>query len=125
MNLALWLERGAKSYPERSAVAVGDRVVLTYIQLADRVARIAGALRGRFAMKAGDRVAIVTKNSVGFLETLYGIWHAGLVAVPINFKLHPSEIAYILNHAGVRVCFASTDIAEAVAPHAPKRAWNS
>ena len=119
MNLALWLERGAKSYPERGAVAVGDRVVLTYMQLADRVARIAGALRGRFAMNAGDRVAIVTKNSVGFLETLYGIWHAGLVAVPINFKLHPSEIAYILEHAGVRVCFASTDLAEAVAPHAP------
>ena len=119
MNLALWLERGAKSYPERGAVAVGDRIVLTYMQLADRVSRIAGALRGRFGLKASDRVAIVAKNSVEFLETLYGIWHAGLVAVPINSKLHPSEIVYILEHAGARVCFASRDIAEAIATHTP------
>ena len=64
MNLALWLERGAKSYPERGAVAVGDRVVLTYMQLADRVARIAGALRGTVLPRmTAIGVAIVTKNS--------------------------------------------------------------
>jgi long-chain acyl-CoA synthetase len=119
MNLALWLERAAKSYPERAAVAVGERVVLSYGQLADRVSRLAGGLRGRFGLNTGDRVAIVAKNSVEFLEVLYAIWHAGLVAVPINSKLHPSEIAFILEDAGVGACFASDEIAKAVAPHAP------
>jgi long-chain acyl-CoA synthetase len=51
---------------------------------------------------------------------LYGLWHAGLAAVPANAKLHGAELGYILEHSGARVCFASEDIASEIAPHAPK-----
>ncbi|HEY7246723.1 MAG TPA: AMP-binding protein [Xanthobacteraceae bacterium] len=119
MNLALWLERAGKAYPERAAVAVGERVALTYSALAGRIARIAGALRGRLGLEAGDRVAIIAKNSVGFLETLYAVWHAGLVAVPVNAKLHPAELAYILEHAGARACLASPGLDADIAACAP------
>ncbi len=50
-----------------------------------------------------------------YLELLFAIWHSGLVAVPINAKLHPREFAYILQHSGAKVCFVSEDLAEAVA----------
>ena len=49
-------------------------------------------------------------NHPGFLQLLYGCWHAGLCAVPMNAKLHPRELAYILDNAGMRLCFASPSL---------------
>jgi long-chain acyl-CoA synthetase len=51
---------------------------------------------------------------------LFGIWHAGLAAVPANAKLHGAELGYILDHSGARVCFASPGLDGEIAPHAPK-----
>ncbi len=120
MNIASWLSRSALSHPALPAAAKGTRVVATYGQLANRAARLAGALRERCGLEAGDRVAIAAKNSQHYLELLYGIWHAGLAAVPANAKLHGSELGYILEQSGARVCFASDGIDADIAPHAPK-----
>ena len=120
MNIASWLERSALSHPARPAAASATRVVASYAQLGERAARLAGALRGRLGLNVGDRVAIAAKNSTAYLELLYGIWHAGLAAVPANAKLHGAELGYILEHSGARVCFASKGIDSQIAPHAPK-----
>jgi long-chain acyl-CoA synthetase len=119
MNMALWLERMAKAQPGAPALAHGTRLVRSYGELGERVARIAGALRGELGLAPGDRVAIFAKNSPAFLEALYAIWHAGLVAVPVNAKLHGAELAYVLEHSGARVCFVSRDVDAAAAAHAP------
>ena len=50
---------------------------------------------------------------------MYAIWHAGLAAVPANAKLHGRELAYILEHSGARICFASYGLDGEIAPHAP------
>src|SRR6185295_16568722 len=105
MNIALWLERAGKSHAGLPAAALGEHVVLDYGALATRVARLAGALRTTCRLDASDRVAIVAKNCVQYLEALYGIWHAGLAAVPANAKLHGAELGYILQHSDARVCF--------------------
>jgi long-chain acyl-CoA synthetase len=118
MNLALWLERAGKSYPDHPAVASGPHVALSYGELATRGARLAGALRA-LGLEPGDRVAIVAKNSIHYVELFYAIWHAGLAAVPANAKLHGAELGYILDHSGARVCFASPDLESAIAAHAP------
>jgi len=120
MNLALWLARAGKSYPDRPAVGLGARVLRSYGELAGRVARLAGALTGRCGLRPGDRVAIAAKNSPDYLDLLYAIWHAGLAAVPANAKLHGAELGYILEHSGARACFASAGLDDEIAPHAPK-----
>jgi long-chain acyl-CoA synthetase len=120
MNIASWLERSALSHPALPAAASGTLVVATYGQLAERAARLASTLRERFALVPGDRVAIAAKNSHHYLELLYGIWHAGLAAVPANAKLHGAELGYILEHSGARVCFASDGIGAEIATHAPR-----
>jgi long-chain acyl-CoA synthetase len=120
MNIALWLERAGKSHAGRPAAALGERLVLDYGTLAARAARLAGALRTSCRLAPGDRVAIVARNCVAYLEALYGIWHAGLAAVPINAKLHGAEIGYILEHSAARACFASPPLDAAIAPFAPK-----
>ena len=118
MNIALWLARAGLSHPGLPAVGQGSRVTQSYGQLAERTARLAGALRA-LGLAPGDRVAIIAKNCVEYLETIYGIWHGGFAAVPANAKLHGRELGYILEHSGARVCFATPGLDAEVAPHAP------
>jgi long-chain acyl-CoA synthetase len=119
MNLALWLERAGRSHPSAPAVGMGNRVVRDYAELAGRVARLAHALRERWRLQPGDRVAIAARNSIEYLEVLHAIWHAGLAAVPANAKLHGAELGYILEHSQARACFASADVEAPIAAHAP------
>lgn len=51
------------------------------------------------------------KNAPDYVACLYACWHAGLVAVPINAKLHAREIAFILGNAGASVVFVTQDMA--------------
>ncbi len=120
MNLAQHIHDGGRNYPSRPAVGFGHDLLYDYAALALRVARIASALRNDFKLAPGDRVAIVASNAPEYIETLYAIWHAGCVAVPANAKLHGAELAYILEHSGARVCFASTDLASVIDTHAPR-----
>src|ERR1043166_8496748 len=119
MNLALWLERAGRSYRERPAVGHGTRVMMSYGELAERAARLPRPLRDRHGLAPGERVVIAAKNAPEYLEMLYGVWHAGLAAVPANAKLHGRELGYILEHSGARVCFASDGLDAEIAPHAP------
>src|SRR5947199_10016969 len=118
MNIAAWLHRAGLSHPGLPAVGYGARVTQSYGVLAERAARLASALRG-LGLKPGDRVAIVAKNCVEYVETIHGIWHGGFAAVPANAKLHGRELGYILEHSGARVCFATPGLDAEIAPHAP------
>lgn len=109
MNIALWLERAARRCGDLPAVARGGSVVLTYGSMGRRCAGLASAIR-RWNLKVGDHVAVVARNHVSYVETLFAIWWAGLVAVPINAKLHPKEIAWILENASARAVFVSADL---------------
>lgn len=100
MNLARWVERNGSRTGDRPALADGDRVHASWRQFAGRVAAIAGGLRSNLAISWGDCVAIVMDNRPEYLEALFVAWHAGLVAVPINARLHRDEIAYILDQSG-------------------------
>ena len=112
MNIAGHMARAGLTAGERPAVAIGANALYNYRHVADRVARLAGALATD--LRPGDPVALAMHNCPVYLEILYACWHAGLVAVPINAKLHPSEFAYILNDSQARLCFASADLAAAL-----------
>src|SRR3974390_3434883 len=119
MNLALWLERAGSSHRDQPALGLGSRVIRHYGEVAARAAKLAASLRHRLLLKPGERVAIAAKNCPDYVELMFGIWHAGMAAVPANAKLHGRELGYILQHSGARVCFASSDVRDAIAIHAP------
>ena len=100
MNLASWVERQGRRLRERPALAVGQDVHASWGELAARVAGAAGGLRGGPAgglgLEPGDRVALVMDNRPVYLVAQFAVWHAGLVAVPVNARLHRDEIAYVL-----------------------------
>ena len=110
MNVANFLDASARRLPHSPAIALGTRTVLTYGELALRVARLSAGLRFRLGLKAGDRVALFMQNCVEYFEVLFAIWHAGLVAVPVNAKLHPRELQWILGDSGAKACFTLGDV---------------
>jgi acyl-CoA synthetase (AMP-forming)/AMP-acid ligase II len=103
MNLATWIERHGRDLRDRPAVAEGTRVHATWAELASTVASLASGMREQLGLIPGDRVAIVMGNAPAYLEAMYAAWHAGLVAVPVNARLHRDEIAYILTDSGTKV----------------------
>jgi long-chain acyl-CoA synthetase len=114
MNVATWLDRAARSHPQLPALALGDQTVASYERLARRSAGLAAGLQRRHRLSPGDRVVIAARNHPAYVETLFGVWWAGLVAVPVNAKLHPSEMAWIIGHSEARIVFVSPELEAAV-----------
>lgn len=115
MNIATHMVRAGGDYAAYPATARGTTVLHCYGELADRVARIAGAFVDRYSLRPGDRIALILRNCPEYLEILYAAWHAGLVIVPINAKLHAKEYKFILDDCDARLCFLPAKILDAVA----------
>ena len=115
MNLALWLERAARTDPSRTAVFRGASPWKSFGRLAGDASRLARGLRERVGLAAGDRVALVMTNAPEYPEILLGVWWGGLAAVPVNAKLHPREVAFILEDSGARAAFTTAEWSAAVA----------
>ena len=115
MNIAQHMQRSGIICSVCPAIAYGTDVLRTYGELADRVARLAFALIYYFKLKQGDRVALTMSNCPEYLEILYACWHAGLVTVPVNAKLHQKEFSFILEHSQAKLCFVSPHLIETIA----------
>ena len=115
-NLAVLLADAARTWPHLPAIAQGDRALHSYSDLGRRAARIAAVLADA-GLHAGDRVALVSRNAPAYVEALFACWWAGLVAVPVNAKLHPQELAFVLSDSGARFAFVD-DAWEASLPAA-------
>ncbi len=107
MNIPLtpirFLRYASEQYPGKTAIVCGAQR-FTYAQFADRAARLAGALR-KLGVQPGDRVAYLSANCHRLLEGYYGVLEAGAVLLPLNIRLAPQELAYILNDSETRVLF--------------------
>jgi long-chain acyl-CoA synthetase len=112
-NLAALLWRAARTWPALPAVAQGLHVRLDYRALADRAARLAGGLRAA-GLAPGARVVLVAANHPAYVEALLACWWAGLVAVPVNSRLHPRELDYVLDDSGAALVLADAAWAEAI-----------
>lgn len=114
MNLFALLDHAANRFPDRGAVYQGDRRVCTWNELRDRALRLAASIRQQH--DAGARIAIATHNRPEIIELMFATWAAECVVVPINYKLHPREMAQILDDAGAARVFASSAIGGELAP---------
>ncbi len=118
MNLAHWLERSAAVFGDRPAIARGRTVVRSYREFAADAARCAGWLHEQ-GLVPGDRVGLFLGNQPDYLRLLWGAWWAGMVAVPINAKLHGREAALILSDCAATMCFVDASHADRLAGHVP------
>jgi fatty-acyl-CoA synthase len=108
-----FLDRSAAVHPDRVAVVHGE-LRRTYAQLAERVNRLASALRGN-GLARHDRVAALCPNVPELLELHHAVPRAGGVLVAINTRLSAGEIAYILEHSGATRLFVDPELEPLVA----------
>ena len=92
------LARNARREPTRTALVFGDSS-LTFAELDERVNRLANALADR-GVGRGDQVAVLMYNSLEVVESFFACQKLGACPVPVNFRLAPSELAYILEDSG-------------------------
>jgi len=110
MTLARLLVRQARQRPQSPAILNGDALHATHGEWAARSAGLATRLRAA-GLQPGDRALIFARNHPRYLEVLWGLWWAGLVAVPVNAKLHPREVEWIVANCSARWAFVTTDVA--------------
>jgi fatty-acyl-CoA synthase len=91
------LLRALDLYPNKIAVVAGH-ASYTYAEFGDRCRRIAAGLVAN-GVSAGDRVGILSFNSNALLESYYAVPLAGAIVMPLNVRLHPTELETILRHA--------------------------
>jgi fatty-acyl-CoA synthase len=109
-----FLAWAAGAYATKPAVIHGERV-FTYAELYARTRRLASALARR-GIGRGDTVAIMAPNVPAMLEAHYGVPMAGAVLNPLNYRLDPATIAFILEHGGARLLITDREFSSTVGP---------
>ena len=116
MNIPLtpirFLRYAEQQFPNKTGVVCGN-VRLTYAQFADRARRLAGGLQS-VGVAPGDRVAFLSLNCHRLIEAYYGVLEAGAVLLPLNIRLAPHELAFILRDAGVKILFVGKEFLDLV-----------
>ena len=109
-----FLRRAARLFPEKTAVVDGARRY-TYGTLAERVNRLANALR-HLGVGQGDKVAVLSPNSHRLLEAFFAVPQLGAILSPLNYRLSTPEFAYILEHSGAKAVLVDWEYAHQLAP---------
>ena len=89
---------------------------LTYPALVDAVERLAGHLSGVWALRRGERIAVLSHNRVEVPVLLLAALRLGAAVVPLNPMANPETWTYAVSHSGVRLLFASAELAPALPP---------
>ena len=101
-NLGYWMSDSAARFPEKVAVFDLSRETpreTTYAGLEARLDRVASALT-RLGLQSGDRLAMAVTNRTEFIEIMFGAMRAGIVPVPLNTKLGPDTLRYVIEDSG-------------------------
>ncbi len=111
-GIGFWLTRRELLHGGREAVVDGHRR-LSYQALNGRVNQLARSLQS-MGLRQGDRCAVLAYNCVEFVETLFAAAKLGLIVVPLNWRLAPAELAFILSDSSTETLLFDSDFAGTV-----------
>lgn len=118
MTVPYFIRRARTVFRDAPAVVCGA-VRLTYGELAERIDRFSNALAG-LGVKRGDVVAYLSFNCHRLLEGYYAVPQMGAILLPINIRLTPDDIGYILQDAGAATVVADRALTGLLAPILPQ-----
>jgi len=107
-----FLEWSAAVYPDKCAVIHGE-VRYSYAEFHGRCHRLASALAGR-GIGVGDTVALMAPNVPAMLEAHYGVPLCGAVLNALNYRLDPTTIAFILDHAEAKLLITDREFSAVI-----------
>ena len=104
------LEHFASRTPDKPMAVCGDDIV-TYREMLDRSAALAAGLQAR-GVVVGDVVGLLSYNNVEFLATIFGANYLGATVMPLNWRLAPAELRFILDHSQARALVCDEALVE-------------
>lgn len=119
-NVAEPFLASVRAHPDKTAVVFDGREI-TYRAMNDRINQMAGVLTCDLGVRPGDRVAYLLPNCPELLELYYAVQKIGAVVVPLNYKLIPREVAYLVNASGAEVLVFASQFAASVAERSEER----
>jgi len=106
-----WLAKWARVEPDKTAlVDLADGRSYTYSVLNQRADRAAHLIADHLGVGPGDRVALIGENRIEQVDLYFAVAKVGAVLVPVNWRLSPDEVAYILEDAEPAVLFYGSDM---------------
>ncbi|HUH58964.1 MAG TPA: AMP-binding protein [Candidimonas sp.] len=111
MNIAQWLYARARLTPDAPALLQGTTLQANYRDFAAQACAVALSLSRDFGIRPGDRIALYMPNRTELLVLMYAAWWAGAAIVPINYKLHAKEAAWIADNAQASLLFSDDGLA--------------
>ncbi|MDT7538652.1 MAG: hypothetical protein QOI82_2237 [Actinomycetota bacterium] len=119
-NTADFIDRAELCYGQRIGVVDepgpfqdGGLGSLTYAALAGRARALSAGL-DELGVDPGERVAVVSHNSARLLESFFGVCSSGRILVPVNFRLSPTEVEYIVGHSGASVLLVDPELEDSL-----------
>lgn len=114
MDLGTKLKKNADEFPDKAAIIFNDKTT-TYKELNERAARFGNAMKA-LGLKPQDRVAVILRNRMEFSEIIYGLVKAGMVLVPVNWRLAPEEMQYVIDNSDACAVVVGDEFLEKVIP---------
>jgi acyl-CoA synthetase (AMP-forming)/AMP-acid ligase II len=112
------MEKARTFYPKKCGIICGDKK-FTYSQFGERVDRLSNTLLD-LGLKKDDTVAILHRNCHYYLEAYFATMQIGIILNPLNYRLSPRELAFILNDNGAKALIAETHFADRVRKTIPQ-----
>ncbi len=112
MTLDEIVRRNALRFPDKPALQ-SDSARYSWKELDARVDRVANALLAT-GLGKGDRVALLLSNCPEYMELYFAVARSGLIAVPLNYRLTPSELEQMLAHAEPRLLVAGAEYVDSL-----------
>ena len=103
-----FMKKAVSRYGKKIGIVDGDKR-FTYAEFGQRVNRLSNALV-QLGVRKGDRVAVIDANSHRLLELHFAVPQIGAILLPINIRLSPKEIQYVLKDSGARALVVNEDM---------------
>jgi len=114
MDFGTKLAKNAEEFADKAAIIFNDRVT-TFAELNERACRFGNAITS-LGLKPKDRLAVILRNRIEFSEIIYGAMKAGVTLVPVNWRLTPEEMSYVIDNSDSCAVVVGEEFLEKVEP---------
>ncbi len=116
LNVINLMKHAIRNYSRQEIVSRnldGTLFRYTYSDAYKRMQRLANSLES-IGIKVGDRVGVIAWNSYQHFEIYYGLPGMGAVMVSLNLRLAPQDLAYVINHSGIKYIIVDEDLIQVI-----------
>lgn len=117
-TLGSYMKKAFRTYQDKVAIKFQNQAI-TYDELRIRSCQLANGIKS-YHLKKGDRVAVLMSNRSEHIETDCAAALGGFIKVPLNYRLHPKELTYIIENSGAKLLIGEKELIHKIDLDIPK-----